>query len=168
MQPMYSEVDTCALACLYNLVFKLFLNLLNNLLYTCGMDTSVGNKLMQSQTAYLTTNGIESTDNNCFRRIVNHNFDSRSSLKSTYIAPLTPDDTAFHFIIIYMEHADTVLYRRLRGHTLYGLYHNLACLSIGIQLGLVHYLIDVALGIGLGLILHRLYKPLLGLVSTEP
>lgn len=59
MQTMYTKVDGSTLTCLDNLVIELLLNLSNNFLDTCRVDTSVSNKLMKSQTANLTADRIE-------------------------------------------------------------------------------------------------------------
>ena len=59
MQAMDSKVYGCTFTSLYNLVLKLFLHLGNDLLDACRMNTSVGNKLMQGQTADLTADWVE-------------------------------------------------------------------------------------------------------------
>ena len=131
------------------------------------MDTTVAHQLMESQTTSLTTYRIETTDNDSFRRIIDDDFHTGSGLKSTDISSLTTDDAAFHLIIIYMEHADGVLYSSLRSYTLDGLNHNLLGLLVGIQLGLIHNLVDITSGSGLGLVLHRLNQTVLGIFCTQ-
>src|SRR5574344_682445 len=64
MQTMDSKIDGCALTGLDNLVLKLFLHLLHHLFNSCRMDTAIGYKLMERKTANLTTDGVESANDN--------------------------------------------------------------------------------------------------------
>ena len=54
-----TEVDSCTLTSLDNLVVKLFLYLCHNLLDTSWVDTSVSNELVKGKTANLTTDWVE-------------------------------------------------------------------------------------------------------------
>ena len=167
METVDTQVDSRAFSYLYHLVLQLFLHLLHHLLDTCGVDTSVSYQLMESQAADLTSYGIESTDNNSFRGIVNNNLYTCGSLQCTDISTLTTDDTSLHLVVLDMEDTHAVLNGCLSSHTLNGLNHNLACLGIGIQFGLVHNLVDITLSVGLGLIFHRLYQAVLSFLSTQ-
>lgn len=108
MQTMNTEVNGCTFTCLNNLVFKLLLNLGNNLLYAGGVYTSVSNKLMQSKTANLTTNRIKSRYYDSLGCIINNNLNTCGSFKSTDVTSFTSDDTTLNLVVINMEHADRV------------------------------------------------------------
>ena len=167
MQAVDTKVDGGTLTRLDNLVLQLLLHLGNDLLDTCGMDTSVGYQLMECQTASLAANGVEGRDNDGLRRVVDDDFNTTSSLQGTDVTPLASDDTTLHIVVVDMEDADRVLDSRLRGYSLDGLDDNLLGLGIGIQLRLVHNLVDVSLSVGLGLVLQRLYQAGLGLIGRK-
>ena len=79
MQAMNTKVDGCTLTRFNNLLVDLLLHLSHNFLYTGWMYTTVGYQLMQSQTANFTSYWVKSTNNNSFRGIINHNFNTCSS-----------------------------------------------------------------------------------------
>ena len=167
MQTMNTKIDGSAFTCLDNLVLKLFLHFLHHLLNSCRMDTAIGYKLMESKTAYLSTDRIKGTYYNSLWSIIYNNLHTRGCLKSPDVTTFTTDDTTLYLIILYMEYTDTILNGCLGGHTLYRLDNYLAGIGIGIELSFVHNLVDIALGVCLSLVLHRLHKSLLGLLSTQ-
>ena len=59
VQAMDTEVDGSALTRLDDLVVELFLDFGNHLFDTCRVDTTIADQLMESQTADLTTDRIE-------------------------------------------------------------------------------------------------------------
>ena len=167
MQAVDTQVDSCTLTSLNNLVVKLFLNLCHNLFNTSGVDTAIANQLMESQTTYLTTNGVKTTDNDSLRCIVNNDFYTTGGLQCTDISTLTTNHTAFYVIIINMEYRYTVLDGSFSSYSLDGLNHNFLCLCIRIQLGLVHNLIHISCSIGTGLVLHGLYQAVLSFLCAQ-
>ena len=104
MQAVDTQVYCRTLTRLNNLVIELFLHLSHNFLDTGGMDTAIAHQLMKGQTAALTTHGIEARDNDGLGGVIHYDFHTCSGLKGTDITSLTTDDTAFHLIIIDMEH----------------------------------------------------------------
>ena len=77
---MNTEVDSCTRTGFDNLVVKLFLYLCNNLLNACRVDTAIADELMESQAADLTTNRIETRNNDSLRRIVDNDLNTSSSV----------------------------------------------------------------------------------------
>ena len=60
MQTMNTKVDGCALAYLVDLFLDLLGDFRYYLLNTCGMNTSVLNELVQTESCYLAADRIES------------------------------------------------------------------------------------------------------------
>ena len=60
MQTMDTQINGCALTCLDNLIIKLLLHFGNHLLNAGWVDTTIADKLMERQTADLTTYRIKS------------------------------------------------------------------------------------------------------------
>ena len=83
---MNTQVDSCTLTCLDNLVVELLLDLGNDLLDTCRVDTTIADELMESQAADLTTNRIETRNNDSLRCIVDNDLNTSSSLERTDVA----------------------------------------------------------------------------------
>ena len=153
MEAVDSEVNSRTFSRFYNLVVKLFLNLGNNLFNASRVYTSIGNKLVKSQSANLTTYRVKARNHDGFRCVVNNNLNATGSLKRPDVASLTTNNTSLHLIIIDMEDANRIFNCRLRSHALNGLYNDLLCLLISIELSLVHDLIDIALSICASLVL---------------
>ena len=57
---MDTQINGCALTCLDNLIIKLLLHFGNHLLNAGWVDTTIADKLMERQTADLTTYRIKS------------------------------------------------------------------------------------------------------------
>ena len=76
MHAVDTKVDGCALTGLDNLFFNLFLNLCNNLLDACGVDTSVGNELVQCKACYLATYGVECAEYDSLRGVIDNNLNT--------------------------------------------------------------------------------------------
>ena len=167
MQAVDTEVDSRTLTRLDNLVVELLLHLGNHLLNAGGVDTTVADQLVQGQTAGLAAHGVEATDNNCFGRVVDDDFNATGCLQGTDVTTLTADDTTLHIVVIDMEHRDAILDSGLRGHALDGLDDNLLSLCISVQLGLVHNLVDVSLGVSAGLVLQTLHQTVASLLGTQ-
>ena len=132
MQAMNTKVYRGTLTCLYHLILKLFLDFLYHFLNACGMDTSVGNELVECKAAHLTAYWVESTDNDSLWSVVDNNLHSCRCLKGTDVSTFTTDYSAFHLIVIYMEHTHAVFNSRFSGNSLYCLNDNLTCLGISI------------------------------------
>ena len=167
MQTMNTQVDSRALTCLHNLVIKLLLYLGNNLLDACGMDATVTDQLVQSQTANLATHWIEGRNDDGLRSIIDDDFHSTGCLQSSYVTTLTTYDAAFDVVIINMEHRYAVFDGCLRSHTLDGLNHYLLSLSVGVKLRLIDNLVDIAGCIGTSLVLQAFHQTALGFLSAQ-
>ena len=131
------------------------------------MDTSIADKLMESQTASFTADRIKRRNNDSLRSIVYNDFNATGCFKCTDITTFTSDDTSFHFVVIDMEYRNSILYGSFCCHSLNGLYHNFLSLSIGVQLGLIHNFVDIASSISLSFILHGFNQSGLCFVCTQ-
>ena len=131
------------------------------------MNTSVGHELMECQSAYLTTYGVEGRDDDSLRRVIHDNLHTRSSLQRTDISSLTADDTCLDVVILYMENRNGAFCRSLRSHTLNGLDDDFLCLFVRLQTGIVHNLVDVRHSRSLCLVLEGLYQLLLRFLSAH-
>ncbi len=131
------------------------------------MDTAIGYKLMERQTADLTAHRVEGRDDDRLRSIVDNNLHTTSSLKRTDIATLTTNDTAFYLIVVDMEDAYRVLDSCLRSDTLNGLDDDFLCFHVGIELSLIHHLINITGSIHLSLVLHALHEAILSFLSRD-
>ena len=140
---MYSHVDGCALTGFYDFFLHLLAHLGYHLLNSCWVNTAVRHKLMQSQTCNLTAHRVECRQHYGFRSVVNHDFHTGSSFKSTYVAALTAYDATLDFIIVYVKHRHCIFYGSLSGHTLYRFHYYALGLLIGGQFRIVHYVVDV-------------------------
>ena len=167
MKSVYSQIAGSALTCFDNLIVKLLLYLLNHFLDTSRVNSSVGHKLMECQSAYLTSYWVKSTDYNSLRSVVYYNFNTGSCLQRPDVSSFATNDSSFHFIVVNMEDTDAVFYSSLSSYALYCLDYDLSGLCVCVKLGLVHNLVDVALCISTGFVLQRLYKTLLSLFCTE-
>ena len=155
VQAMYSKVNASALACFHYFIFHLFLHLGNDFFNACRVDTSVCHELVEGQTANFTANGVEGTNDNSLRSIIDNDFCTSGSFQCTDVATFTTYHAAFDFIRINMENTDGILHRCFTGHTLNGLDDDLLCLFIGSHLGFVHDFVDVLLRLGLSLVFQR-------------
>src|SRR5574344_2287280 len=167
MQTMNTQVYCCAFTCLYNFVFNLFLNLCNDLLDACRVDTTVSYKLMKSQTCNFTSYRVEGADNNSFRGIIDNNLDTSSSFQSTYVSTFTSDYASFDLIIFNMEYTYRVFYCCFSSDTLNCLNNYFLCLLVSIKFGIVHYFINVTLRISFSFILETFNKSAFSLFSTQ-
>src|SRR5574344_461000 len=146
---MNTEVYSRTFTCFDDFVPQLFFHFGHNLFNTRRMDTSIADKLMESQTASFTTDRIKRRNNDSLWSIIYNDFNATGSFKCTDITTFTSDDTSFHFVVIDMEYRNSILYGSFCCHSLNGLYHNFLSLSIGIQLGLIHNFVYIASSISL-------------------
>ena len=167
MQTMDTQVDSGTLTRLDNLIVELFLYLGYHLFNTGRMDTTIADELMKSQTANLTTDRIETRDNDSLRGVINHNLNACCCLEGTDVTTFTTDNTTLHLIVVDMEHTDGVLNGCLSSYTLNRLDNDLLGLGIGIEFCLIHNLVDVTGCGSLSLVFHRLYESGLGILSTQ-
>ena len=140
---MDAKVDCGALTGLDNLLLNLLLYLCHDLLDACGVDTAVGNELVQCKTCNLAAYRVECAQYDCLRCIVNHDFHTSCSLKGADVTALATDDAALHLVVVNVEHCHRVLDGCLCGNALDGLYHNLLRLLVRCHLGVVDDVIDV-------------------------
>ena len=131
------------------------------------MDSPIGNQLVERQTADFAANGVESTDDYGFGRVVDNDFNTRSGLQCANVAPFAANDASLHFIVFDVEHTHRIFDGCFGSHALNGLNHNLFGLLIGIKLGLVHDFVDIAGSIQLSLVLQTLHQSAFRLLSTQ-
>ncbi len=167
MQAVDAEVDGGAFARFDDLVFELFLHLRDNLFDARGVDAAVGNELMQREAAGFAADGVEGGDDDCFGRVVDHDFHSAGSFERANVSSFAPDDAAFHLVVVDVEDGDGVLDGRFRCYALDGLDDDFFRLLIGVELGLVHNLVDVALCVGPRLVFERFDEPLLEFFGVQ-
>ncbi len=77
---MDAQVNGSALARLNDFVVELLLHLIHHLLDTCRMYASVGNQLMECQTACLTAHRVEATDDDGLWCVIDDDFNAASCL----------------------------------------------------------------------------------------
>ena len=167
MQTVYAEVYGCTLACLDNLFLHLLFHLSNNLLYACGVDTSVGDKLVQSKTGNLAANRVEGGEGDTLRRVVNNNLYAGCCLKRADITSFATDDTTFDLIVFDMEDGYRVFNCRLGCDALYRLNNKLLCLFVRRHAGILHHVVDIRHGVGLCLVFKRLNELLFRLLGRH-
>ena len=155
---MDAEVNHRTLTSLDNLILNLALYLGSHLFNTCWVDTPVLNKLIKSQASNLSTNRVKATQYNRLRSIIYNYLHPCSGFKSTYITPLSPDDTALHLIIFDMENRHGILNRSLSSNTLNTLYHQLFSLLISSHPSLLYNFIDIGSGTCTSFITNTLYQ----------
>ena len=129
------------------------------------MYAAVGDQLVERQARYLAAHRVETADNDSVRRVVDDNLHAGEALKGADIAALAADDAALHLLVLEVEDRHRVLDGRLRGSTLYALYHHLLGLLGGGDLGLLHDVHDSRRSLGTGFLGHCVYQVLLGLVG---
>ena len=167
VQTVNTQVDCGALTHLDDLLLDLLLYLRNHLLDTCGVDTTVGNQLMQSQSSDLAAYGIEARQDDCLGRIINDDLDARCSLQGADVTTLATDDTTLHLVAIDVENSHRVLDCGLGCHALNRLNDNTFSLLIGAHLSLLDGLVDVGHRVSLSLSLHILDQRVLSLLAAH-
>ena len=167
MQAMHAEVDSGALACLYDFLLNLLLHLGHHLFDACGMDSAIGHKLVHGQSAYLAAHGVKGANDNGLGRVINHYLHSGGSLQGADVTSLTADDATLHLIVVDVEHGHAVLHSSFSGNALYGLDDDTLGFLVRRHLSVIHYLIDVSLGVGLCLVPKSLHQALLRLLGTD-
>ena len=167
MKTMNTKVNCCTFTGFYNFIVKLLLNLCNDFLNTCWMNSSVSHKLMECKTANFSSYRIKSRNDNCLRCVINNNFHTSSSLQCTYVTSFPSYNPSFHLVVFYMENADRVLNGCFCCHSLNSLDYYFLCLLVCIQLSLIYNLIDIACCISLCLILKALYQTVLCLFCAK-
>ena len=162
MQAVYAQIDGGALTGLHHFLFHLLLHLGHHLFNTGGMDATVGNELMQCQSANLTADGIEGADDDGFRRVVHHKFHAGGCFQGADVTSFASDNTTFYFVVINVEHCDGILHCGFSGHTLYGLDDDAFGFLVGVDARFVHDFVDVGGSVGLGLVLKAFDELCLG------
>ena len=142
MQTMDTKVDRCTFTGFYDFFFYLFTYFSHYFFDACGVDTSVGHKLMQCQTGNFTSNRGECGKNDCFRSIINNDFHTGGCFQSTDITSFTSDDTSFDFIRFDMEYRYGVFDCSFRSYPLDRLDNDTFCFFAGSQFGIIHNIVD--------------------------
>ena len=101
---MGADIKSCLFPGLGDNDIKLLGHLFHHLFNTSGMDTTIIDKLQQSQTGNFTTNRVKSRQNYSFRGIVNNNINTCGRLYCSYITPFPTNNPAFHLIIGQGDH----------------------------------------------------------------
>ena len=167
MQAVDAQIDGRALADLDDLLLDLLLHLGDHLLDAGGMDSAVGDELMQRQTGDLAAHGVEAAQDDRFGRVVDDDLDAGSRFQRTDVAPLAADDAALDLVALDIEDRHGVLDGRLGGHALNRGDDDPLGLLRGRQLGLLDRLVDVGGRIALGFGLHVLDQDVLGILRTH-
>ncbi len=167
VQTVDAEVDGGALARLDDFFLHLAAHFGHYLLDAGRVYAAVHHQLVERQARYLAAHRVEAAQDDGLRGVVHYDFDTGGGLKGTDVASLAAYDFTLYLVVVYVEDRHGVLYRRLGGHTLYGLYHDTLGLLAGRHLGVVHYVVDIAGGCRLGLVLERLHEFLLGIFGRQ-
>ena len=143
MHAMDSEVDTCPLTCLHDLVLKLLLYLCDYFLDTCRVDTAVDHELVESKSCNLPSYRVECRKENCLRSVVYNDFHSCSCLESADVTSFTSDDAALDLVAFDMEYSHGVFDSCFRSCSLDCVDHDtFSFLACG-KTCLVHDIVDV-------------------------
>ncbi len=167
VQAVDAQVDGRALAHLDDLLLDLLADLRHHLLDAGGVDTAVGDQLVQGQTRDLAAHGIESREDDRLGRVVDDDLDAGRGLQSADVAALAADDAALDLVALDVEHRHGVLDGRLGRHALDRGYYDALGLLRGRELGLLDRLVDVGGRLALGLGLHVLHEDVLGVLGAH-
>ena len=165
---MDAKVDGGTFTGFNDFLLNLLADFCDHLLNTCRVNTSIRNKVVQGQTADFTAHRVESTDYNCFRGVIDHDFHACSGFKGTDVAALTSNDAALHIVIINMKDGDTIFNGRFRCNTLNGLDDDALGFLIGRQFRFIHNFIDVALGMRLSLGFQAFHQSFFRFTCRKP
>ena len=141
--------------------------LLHHFLNVGGMDTAVGNELLQRQAGHLAAHRLEAGHGDGLRRIVDDQIGTGERLQCADVAALAADDTALHLVIGQGNHADGNLSHMVRGTALDGSGHDLTGTLVGLVLGTGLDLLDLHGGFVSDLRLHLPDQIFLGLLGCE-
>ena len=155
---MNTKIDSGTFSSLDNFLLDLFTHFCNDFLDTGRVNSSVGYELMQSQTRYFATHGIETRQYNGLGCIIDDNLDTGSRFESTYVTTFPTDNTPFDFIGIDMEHRYRVFDSGLGRYPLNRLDNDAFGFFVCRHAGFVHNIVDIRCGLRLGLLFQRLYK----------
>ena len=103
--------------------FNFFLRLLNHLLDSCRMDTSIHNQLLQRNSSYFPSDRIKRRKDHCLRRIIYDKIHTCQCLKRSDVTPFTSDNSSFHLIIGELYHGNRRLCHMVGSTSLNGCYH---------------------------------------------
>ena len=152
---MNAQVNGRTFSGLNNFFVYLSLYLCHHFFDAGRMYASVGDELVECQTANFASYRIKGRDNNGFWSVVHYDFYSGCSFESTDVASFASDNASFHFVVVNVENSYAVFDGRFRSNALNGLYDDALGFLGCSHLGIVHDLVDVALGVGLSLIFER-------------
>ena len=105
-------------------------HLRHDLLNARGMNTAIHYQEFKNLPGNLAAYRVESGYNNCLRRIVDQQVDSRCGLQRTNVSPIPPNDSAFHIVAGQGDSACHYFTRVTGGIPLDRSGHNLACFPL--------------------------------------
>ena len=155
---MDTEVNSSAFTCFNNFFLNLLANFSHHFFNSCRVDSAVCHKLVEGEASDFTAYGVKAGEHYRFRSIINDDFNTCSSLKSTDITSFATDDATFYFVGINMEDGHGVFNSRFCGNTLDRLDNYSFCFLVCSHFCFVHNIVDIRSGSGLGLIFERLYE----------
>ena len=167
VQSVDAEVYRRALADLDDLLLDLLLDLGHHLLDAGGVDTSVGDQLVQGQTCDFAAHGVESRKDDRLGGVVDDDLDARRGLQGADIAALAADDAALDLVALDVEHRHGIFDGRFGRHALDRRDDDAFGLLRGSHFGLFDGLVDVGGGFGLGLGLHVFDEDVLGVLRAH-
>ena len=167
MEAVDAKVDGRTLTSFDDFIVDLLLDLRHHLFDAGGVDTSVGDELVEGQAADFAAHGVEGADDDGLGGVVYHDFNACGGFEGTDVAAFAADDATLHLVVVDMEHGDAVLDGSFGGHALDGLDDDALGLLVGGEFGIVHDVVDIALGIAAGFVLERINESFLGFVGRE-
>ena len=141
--------------------------LLHHLLNVGGMDTTVGNELLQRHAGDLAADGLKAGHGNGLGGIVDNEIGTGSRFDGADVAALAADDAALHLVIGQGYHTDGDLGDMVGGAALDGGGHDLAGTLVGLLLGAGFDLLDLHSSLVGHLGLHLLDEVILGLLGGK-
>ena len=117
---MHARLEHRLFARLFDGGVDLASDLVHHFLYAGGMDASVGDEFLESETRHFAPYGIEAGQRDDVRGVVDDEIDARRGLEGADVPAHASDDPALHFVVGECHYADGVLRRVIRRATLYG------------------------------------------------
>ncbi len=99
MQAVDAAFKSCLLSLFPDLVLHFLLRPADHFFNAAGVNSAVVNQLFQGQAGNFPAHGIETRNDDSFRRIVNDEVDAGQSLQSPDITPFSAYDTPLHFVV---------------------------------------------------------------------
>ena len=96
---MDAEIDGSPFSCFNDLLFDLFLYLIDNLFDAGRVNASVLNEPLERSLGNHLADRVEAADHHRFGCVVNNDIHPSQGFQSTDVAAFAPDDAALHLLV---------------------------------------------------------------------